>query len=78
MKFKGITSALAAVTLVAMPTLAVAAPVATPLTQPAAETVDGDNAVVGGAVIIGVVATAAIVAGIVVVATENDDEPNSP
>lgn len=77
MKFKGISTALAAFSLVAVPTLASAAPVATPLTAPATEQVDGDNAAIGGAVIIGVLATAAIIGGAVALAN-NDDDPNSP
>jgi hypothetical protein len=77
-KFKGISTAMVALSLVTVPTLAVAAPVATPLTRPAAEKVDGDNQVVGGGVIVGVLALAAVGAGIAVVASDNDDKPNSP
>lgn len=77
-KFKAFSTALAALSLVAAPTIAAAAPVATPLTQPATESVDGDNALAGGGVLIALLAVAAIAAGVVVVATENNDSPNSP
>lgn len=78
MKLKGITTAMTAFALVAAPTMASAAPVATPLTQPAPESVQGDNALAGGGgVIIAVLAAAAVIAGIVVVAKPKD-KPNSP
>lgn len=77
-KFKAFSTALAALSLVAAPTIAAAAPVATPLTQPATESVDGDNALAGGGIFIALLAVAAIAAGVVVVATENDSSPNSP
>lgn len=77
-KFKAFSTALAALSLVAAPTIAAAAPVATPLTQPAAESVDGDNALAGGGIFIALLAVAAIAAGVVVVSTENSDSPNSP
>ena len=80
MKFKGIYAAVTALSLVAAPTLAAAAPIATPLTRPATETVEGDNALVGGSgIVIAVLAVAAVAAGIYV-AVDNDDEdlPTSP
>jgi hypothetical protein len=81
-KFKGISAAIAAVSLVAMPTLAAAAPVATPLTAPAAEKVNGDNAALSGVGIgLAVLAVAAAAAGIVAAAksgNNNNDQPNSP
>ncbi len=77
-KFKGIYTALTALSLVAAPTIASAAPVATPLTQPATESVQGDNALAGGTgFIIAILAVAAIAAGIVA-AAKNHDKPNSP
>lgn len=77
-KFKAFSTALAALSLVAAPTIAAAAPVATPLTQPAAESVDGDNALAGGGVLIALLAVAAVAAGIVVVASDNNDAATSP
>jgi hypothetical protein len=58
---------------------AAAAPIATPLTQPATESVEGENAFTGSAVIIAILAVAAVGAGIYV-AVDNDDEdlPTSP
>jgi hypothetical protein len=78
-KFKGIYAAVTALSLVAAPTLAAAAPIATPLTQPATESVEGENAFTGSAVIIAILAVAAVGAGIYV-AVDNDDEdlPTSP
>jgi len=80
-KFKGISAAVTALSLVAMPTLAAAAPVATPLTAPAVESVKGDNAALNGAGIgLSILAVAAAVAGIVAAASggNNNDSPNSP
>ena len=79
MKFKGISAAVAALSLVAMPTLAAAAPVATPLTAPASEQVVGDNAALGGTgVIVAVLAAAAVVAGIVAAVAQDDDDNDLP
>lgn len=81
MKFKGISAAFAAASLVAMPTLAAAAPVGTPLTAPAVEKVKGDNAAFSGTGIgLTVLAVAAAVAGIVAAVQDGDDndQPNSP
>lgn len=80
-KFKGISAAVAALSLVVMPTLAAAAPVATPLTAPAAESVTGNNAAFSGAGIgFSILAVAAAVAGIVAATSggKNNDSPNSP
>ena len=77
MKLKSLYTAVAALSLVAMPTIAAAAPVATPLTQPATESVDGDNALAGGGFIIAAFAVVAIGLG-VYVAADSDDSPNSP
>ncbi|WP_242185193.1 hypothetical protein [Sphingomonas sp. CARO-RG-8B-R24-01] len=77
MKFKGLYTAFAAASLIAAPTLAAAAPVATPLTQPAGETVDGDNALAGSSLIIAILAVGAIAGGIVAAAS-NNDSPTSP
>lgn len=77
MKLKCLYTAMAALSLVAAPTIAAAAPVATPLTQPAAETVDGDNALAGGGFLIAALAVVALGLG-VYVAADSDDSPNSP
>ncbi|WP_242138016.1 hypothetical protein [Sphingomonas sp. TREG-RG-20F-R18-01] len=77
MKFKGLYTAFTAASLIAAPTLAAAAPVATPLTQPAGETVDGDNALAGSSLIIAILAVGAIAGGIVAAAS-NNDSPTSP
>jgi hypothetical protein len=79
-KFKGIYAAVTALSLVAAPTLAAAAPIATPLTQPATESVEGENAFTGSAVIIAILAVAAVGAGIYVAVDndDNDDLPTSP
>ena len=68
---------MAALSLVAAPSIAAAAPVATPLTQPATESIDGDNALAGGGFIIAAFAVVAIGLG-VYVAADSDDSPNSP
>lgn len=80
MNLKGIFMAMTAFALVAAPTMASAAPVATPLTQPAPETIQGDNALAGGSgFIVAIFAAAAVIAGIVVVAKySGKDKPNSP
>jgi hypothetical protein len=77
MKLKSLYTAMAALSLVAAPSIAAAAPVATPLTQPATELVDGDNALAGGGFIIAAFAVVAIGLG-VYVAADSDDSPNSP
>jgi len=76
-KFKGLYTAFAAASLIVAPTLVAAAPIATPLTQSAGETVDGDNAVVGSGIFIAVLAVGAIAAG-AVAAASNNDSPTSP
>lgn len=79
MKFKGLYTAMTALTLVAAPTLAAAAPIATPLTQPATEAVAGDNAAIeGSSFIVLFAAVAAIGLGVYVAVDKNDSEPNSP
>lgn len=75
MTFKGILTAIAATALVASPTMAAAAPVH--VAQPATEEVNGDNALRGGGWVVGLLALAAIIAGIIIIA-DNDDKPNSP
>lgn len=77
MKLTVLYTALAALSLVAAPTLAAAAPVATPLTQPATESVDGDNALSGGGFLIAALAVVAIGLGIYA-AANSDDSANSP
>ena len=79
MKFKGLYTAMTALSLVVAPTLAAAAPVATPLTQPATETVAGDNAFAGSALLIALLAVAAVGAGIAAAVSHHDDKsPNAP
>ncbi|WP_294327217.1 hypothetical protein [uncultured Sphingomonas sp.] len=78
---KAFYTALAAFSLVTAPTIAAAAPIATPLTQPATETVDGENALAGGAGFI-VLALAIVAIGLgvyVAVDSAGDDAlPTSP
>ena len=80
MKLKALYTAMTALSLVAAPTIAAAAPVATPLTQPAKESVDGDNALEGsgGGFIVAALAVVAVGLGIYVAVDKNDDSPNSP
>ena len=78
MKLKALYTAMTALSLVVAPTIAVAAPVATPLTQPATESVDGDNALAGGGFLIAALAVVAVGLGIYVAVDKNDDTPNSP
>lgn len=52
--------------------------VSTPLTQPAGETVDGDNALAGGGFIVAALAVVAVGLGLYVAVDKNDDTPNSP
>ncbi|KQO04795.1 hypothetical protein ASG20_18335 [Sphingomonas sp. Leaf198] len=79
MKLKALYTAMTALSLVAAPTIAAAAPVATPLTQPAKESVDGDNALAsGGGFIVAALAVVAVGLGIYVAVDKNDDTPNSP
>lgn len=76
---KALYTAMAAFSLVAAPTMAAAAPIATPLTQPASEKVSGDNALAGGSgFIIAALAVVFVGLGVYVVADKNDDSPNSP
>lgn len=76
-KLKALYTAMTALSLVAAPTIAAAAPIATPLTQPAAESVNGDNALAGGGFIVAGLAVVAIGFGIFF-AVDKDDKPNSP
>jgi len=76
-KLKFLYTAVAAFSIAATPTIAAAAPVATPLTQPATESVDGDNALAGGGFIIAALAVVAVGLGIYA-AADSDDSPNSP
>jgi hypothetical protein len=75
---KAFYTAVAGLSLIAAPTMAAAAPIATPLTQPARESVDGDSALAGGGFIIAALAVVAIGLGIFVAVDKNDDSPNSP
>ena len=78
---KAFYTALTAISLVTAPTVAAAAPIATPLTQQASESVDGDNALAGrsgGAGFI-IVALAVVFIGIgIYIAVDKKDRPNSP
>lgn len=76
-KLKAFYTAMTALSLVAAPTIAAAAPVATPLTQPAIDSSDGDNALAGGGFLIAALAVVAVGLGIYAVA-DSDDSPNSP
>lgn len=79
MKFKGFYTAMTALSLIAAPTLAAAAPIATPLTQPATEKVNGDAALRGGSTyIVLFFALAAIAAGIYAAVKNHNSRPNSP
>jgi hypothetical protein len=83
-KFKGVYTAITALSLVIVPTMAAAVPVATPLTQPASESVQGDDALVGGGsgFILAILAIAAVAAGIAAGTGlgqhHHNDHPNSP
>jgi hypothetical protein len=80
-KFKTISTVLAALSLGVAPTLAAAQPISTPLTQTASEQVSGDSALrgrggSGGFLIAGI---AIILIGIAIyIAVDKDDSPNSP
>lgn len=78
MKFKGLYTAMTAASLLVAPTLAAAAPIATPLTQPATETVDGDNAFAGVGVVILILAAGAVAGGIAAATSNTSDTPTSP
>lgn len=82
MKFKGLYTAVSALTLLAAPTLAAAAPITTPLTQPATETVSGDNDFRsrggGASYVVLFAAVIAIGLGIYIAVDKNDASPNSP
>lgn len=90
MKFKGLYTAMTALSLVAAPTLAAAAPIATPLTQTSdttAQTSDtttetaaetGSTGVSGSTIVIALAAVAAIGLGVYVAVDKDDARPNSP
>ena len=85
MKFKALSTAVAALSLVVAPTVAAAQPVVTPLTQlaqPASETVQGDNALFGGGAgfFVLILALGAIGLGIAAspIVGGNGSAPNSP
>lgn len=76
---KAFKTAIAALTLVAAPTIAAAQPIATPLTQPARESVGGENELRGGGPGFFILAIAVVVIGLgIYIAVDKDDEPNSP
>ena len=78
MTLKRITMGLAALSLIASPTIASAATAAASQPQPAKEQIAGDNAFFGGTgSIVAILALAAIIGGIVA-ATRGHDRPNSP
>lgn len=78
MKLKMFSTGLAALSLVAAPTMASAAtPVVTPLTQPASETVTGDSELRGGSGFL-VTALAVVLIGLALyIALDSNDRPNS-
>lgn len=79
MKFKAFNTAFAALSLLVAPTVAAAQPIATPLTQPARESVSGDNALAGGGgFVVAALAVIFIGLGIYIAVDKNDDDPNSP
>ena len=80
MKLKSFSTAMAALSLVATPTLAAAAPVGTPLTQPATEAVDGDNALLGGGAgfFVLLFAVGAIALGVTAGVSNNGDGGTAP
>jgi len=78
-KIKAFNTAVAALALIAAPTIAAAQPIATPLTQPAQQSVDGDSALRGGGSGFFVFAIAIVFIGLgIYAAVDSDDEPNSP
>ncbi len=80
MRFGKTLAALAAASMIAMPTLAIAQPAASKLSVASsvrASADEGDENLAGGGLVIAALAVAAIVAG-VVVASDGDDEPVSP
>lgn len=64
MKLKTFSTAFAALSLVATPVVVAAQPIATPLTQPAQESVEGDNALTGGSLAVALLAVVAAGLGI--------------
>ena len=74
MVFKGLIAASTAVALMAAPTVAAAAPVNV---APVSESVEADSEL-GGGFIIPLLALAAIIAGILVVLDNDDEEAVSP
>lgn len=82
MKYKAFNTAIAALSLLVAPTVAAAQPIATPLTQPAQESVEGDSALRGagfgsGFFVLGL-AVIFIGLGIYVAVDKDNDQPNSP
>lgn len=77
MKLKSLSTAIVALSIVTSSTMAAAAPVATPLTQPASERVSGENELRGSGVFVLLIALVAIGLGIAAAAGGND-KPNSP
>ncbi|WP_299650895.1 hypothetical protein [Sphingomonas bacterium] len=81
--FRGALSAVTALALVAAPTAAAAAPASaaarstTSVVTPAEETVDGENALRGGGIFVALIAAIVVILGIIIAVNE-DDEPNSP
>lgn len=78
MKFKALHTTLVVLSLVVAPTVGAAAPVQTPLTDPAAESIEaGVGASWGSRIPLFVAAVGAIAAGIAS-GVSGDDTPNSP
>jgi uncharacterized membrane protein HdeD (DUF308 family) len=80
---RGALSAVTALALVVTPTAAAAAPASAAarttasVVAPAEETVDGENALRGGGIFVALLAAIAVILGIIIAINE-DDEPNSP
>ena len=80
MKLKAFSTAMAALSLAVAPTVSAAATVQTPLTQPASEVVEGDNALLGGGVAFFILlfSVGAIALGVTAGVSNDADAPNSP
>ncbi len=76
MVFKGLIAATAAVALATAPAVAASNSAAALSVAPAVETVEGEQAM-GSAWFIAFVALAAVIAGIIVAADDNEDTPKS-
>ena len=75
MVFKGLIAATAAISMMAVPAVAAAQSAAI---APAEETIESESQLGTGGFLIPLLALAAIIAGILVVIDDNDEEPASP